>query len=356
MHPTTYNAKAYSAVSETSPLASTNIKRRDPTDHDVQIEILFCGICHSDLHSVRNEWSEFMATNYPIVPGHEIVGRVTKVGSSVTKYKAGDLVAVGCMVDSDGTCPNCKAGLEQFCPNMTLTFNSPDKHLGGFTYGGYSEGIVVDERFVLRVPSNLNPAAAAPLLCAGITTYSPMHHWGVTKGTKVGVVGLGGLGHMAVKFAHALGAYVVVFTTSPGKKEDALRLGADEVVISRNADEMNKHARSFDFILDAVSANHDINAYINLLGVDGNLTLVGAPAEPLAVPAFSLIMRRGSLSGSAIGGIAETQEMLDFCGENNITADVEVIPIQKVNEAYERLLKSDVKYRFSIDMASLKSE
>ncbi len=356
MHPTTYNAKAYSAASATSQLASTNIQRRDPTERDVQIEILFCGICHSDLHSVRNEWSEFMATNYPIVPGHEIVGRVTKVGTGVTKYKPDDLVAVGCMVDSDGSCPNCKAGLEQFCPNMVLTFNSPDKHLGGFTYGGYSESIVVDEHFVLRVPSNLNPAAAAPLLCAGITTYSPMHHWGVTKGKKVGVVGLGGLGHMAVKFAHALGAHVVVFTTSPNKKEDALRLGADEVVISHNADEMKKHAGTFDFILDAVSADHDINAYISLLGRDGNITMVGAAAEPLRVPAFSLIMRRRSLSGSAIGGIAETQEMLDFCGANNITADVEVIPIQKVNEAYERLLKSDVKYRFSIDMASFKSE
>jgi uncharacterized zinc-type alcohol dehydrogenase-like protein len=356
MHPTTYNAKAYSAASEKSPLSSTNIQRRDPTERDVQIEILFCGICHSDLHSVRNEWSEFMATNYPIVPGHEVVGRVTKVGSAVTKYKPGDLVAVGCMVDSDGSCPNCKAGLEQFCPSMILTFNSPDKHLGGFTYGGYSESIVVDEHFVLRVPSNLNPAAAAPLLCAGITTYSPMHHWGVTSGKKVGVVGLGGLGHMAVKFADALGAHVVVFTTSPNKKEDALRLGADEVVVSRNADEMKKHTGSFDFILDAVSADHDINAYLNLLGVNGNLTLVGAPAEPLCVPAISLIVRRRSFSGSIIGVIAETQEMLDFCGKHNITADVEVIPIQKVNEAYERLLKSDVKYRFSIDMASLKSE
>jgi alcohol dehydrogenase (NADP+) len=356
MHKSTYNAKAYSAASAISRLASTKINRRDPTDRDVQIEILFCGICHSDLHSVRNEWSEFMATVYPIVPGHEIVGRVTKVGSAVTKYKPGDLAAVGCMVDSDGTCPQCKAGLEQFCPNMILTFNSPDQHLGGRTYGGYSESIVVDERFVLRVPSNLTLSAAAPLLCAGITTYSPMHHWGVTKGKKVGVVGLGGLGHMAVKFAHALGAHVVVFTTSPGKREDALRLGADEVVISRNTGEMEKHAGSFDFILDAVSADHDINAYVNLLGVDGNLTLVGAPAKPLSVPAFSLIARRRSFSGSAIGGIPETQEMLDFCGKHDITADVEVIPIQKVNEAYERLLKSDVKYRFSIDMASLKSE
>src|SRR5947199_2295118 len=353
---TTKKVPAYAAQSATSGLAPLSIMRREPSPEDVEIEILFCGICHSDLHSVRNEWSEFMATNYPIVPGHEIVGRVTRVGSAVTKFKAGDVAAVGCMVDSDGTCPQCKAGLEQFCPNMILTFNSPDKHLGGFTYGGYSGGIVVDEHFVLRVPSNLNLAGAAPLLCAGITTYSPMHHWGVTKGKKVGVVGLGGLGHMAVKFAHALGAHVVVFTTSPSKTADALRLGADEVVLSRNQDEMRKHAGSFNFILDAVSADHDINPYLNLLDLDGDLTLVGAPAQPLAVPAFSLIMGRHNLSGSMIGGIPETQEMLDFCGKHNITADVEVIPIQKVNEAYERLLKSDVKYRFSIDMASLKSE
>ncbi|MGA7371176.1 MAG: NAD(P)-dependent alcohol dehydrogenase [Methyloceanibacter sp.] len=351
-----YTAKAYSAASETSPLASDTIPRRNPTERDVQIEILFCGICHSDLHQVRNEWRDVMPTVYPCVPGHEIVGRVTKVGSAVTKYKPGDLVAVGCMVDSDSTCPECLAGLEQFCPHLTLTYNGPDKHLGGVTYGGYSDSVVVDERFVLRVPSNLDLAGAAPLLCAGITTYSPMRHWSVTKGKKVGVVGLGGLGHMGVKFAHALGAHVVVFTTSPNKKEDALRLGADEVVVSRNADEMKKHAGSFDFILDAVSADHDINAYINLLRRDGNITLVGAPEKPLAVAAFSLLARRRSLSGSPIGGIAETQEMLDFCGAHNITADVEVIPIQKVNEAYERLLKSDVKYRFSIDMASLKSD
>jgi uncharacterized zinc-type alcohol dehydrogenase-like protein len=295
-------------------------------------------------------------TVYPIVPGHEIVGRVTNVGSAVTKFKPGDLAAVGCMVDSDGTCPECQAGLEQFCPNMILTYNSPDKHLGGVTYGGYSDSIIVHERFVLRVPSNLNLAGAAPLLCAGITTYSPMRHWGVTKGKKVGVVGLGGLGHMGVKFAHALGAHVVVFTTSPSKKEDALRLGPDEVVVSRNTDEMKKHTGSFDFILDAVSADHDINAYINLLRRDGTLTLVGAPEKPLAVSAFGLLFGRRSLSGSPIGGIRETQEMLDFCGAHNITADIEVIPIQKVNEAYERLLKSDVKYRFSIDMASLKTE
>ncbi len=349
-----YKAKAYSAASATSPLASTTIARRDPTEDDVQIEILFCGICHSDLHQVRNEWSGVMPTVYPCVPGHEIVGRVTKAGSAVSKFKPGDLAAVGCMVDSDRACPECKAGLEQFCPNIILTYNFPDKHLGGVTYGGYSDSIVVDQRFVLRVPSNLSLAGTGPLLCAGITTYSPMRHWGVSKGKKVGVAGLGGLGHMGVKFAHALGAHVVVFTTSPKKREDALRLGADEVVISRNADEMQKQAGSFDFILDAVSADHDINTYINLLRRDGNLTLVGAPSKPLAVSAFGLIMRRRSLSGSPIGGIAETQEMLDFCGQHNITADVEVIPIQKVNEAYERLLKSDVKYRFSIDMASLK--
>jgi alcohol dehydrogenase (NADP+) len=351
-----YNAKAYSAASAISPLAPSTIERRNPTEHDVQIEILYCGICHSDLHAVRNEWSSIMPTVYPIVPGHEIVGRITRIGSAVTRFAPGDLAGVGCMVDSEGACPQCKAGLEQFCPGMTLTYNSPDKHLGGVTYGGYSDSIVVDERFVLRVPSNLDQAGAAPLLCAGITTYSPMRHWGVTKSKKVGVVGLGGLGHMGVKFARALGAHVVVFTTSPNKKEDALRLGADEVVISRNADEMRKHAGSFDFILDAVSADHDINAYINLLARDGNITLVGAPEKPLAVASFGLLFGRRSLSGSLIGGIPETQEMLDFCGAHNITADVEVIPIQKVNEAYERMLKSDVKYRFSIDMASLKSE
>ncbi len=349
-------AKAYSAASATSPLASSVIERRDPTANDVQIEILYCGVCHSDLHTVRNEWEAAMATIYPCVPGHEIVGRVTKVGSEVKNFKPGDLAAVGCMVDSDGACPACQDGLEQFCPGMVLTYNSPDKHTGGVTYGGYSDSIVVDEHFVLRVPENLDLAGAAPLLCAGITTYSPMRHWGVTKGKKVGVVGLGGLGHMGVKFAHALGAHTVVFTTSPSKTEDALRLGADEVVISRDANEMQKHAGSFDFILDAVAAEHDLNTYLNLLRRDGNLTLVGAPEKPLPVSAFGLIMGRRSLSGSLIGGIAETQEMLDFCGEHNITSDVEVIPIQKINEAYERMLKSDVKYRFSIDMASLKAE
>src|SRR3954463_3429826 len=305
-----YKAKAYSVSSPTSPFASTSIARRDPTEHDVQIEILFCGICHSDLHQARNEWSAMMPTAYPCVPGHEIVGRVTKVGSKVSKFKAGDLAAVGCLVDSDGTCPECKSGFEQFCPNITLTYNFPDKHLGGVTYGGYSDSIVVDQRFVLHVPANLDLAGTAPLLCAGITTYSPLRHWGVTKGKKVGIVGLGGLGHMGVKFAHALGAHVVVFTTSPGKKDDALRLGADEVVLSKNANEMRKHSASFDFILDAVSANHDINAYLLLLRRDGNITLVGAPEKPLQVSAFPLIFGRHSLSGSPIGGIAETQEML----------------------------------------------
>src|ERR1700722_17172464 len=351
-----YKAKAYSASGATSPLASTTIPRRDPNEHDIQIEILFCGVCHSDLHQVRNEWSGVMPTVCPCVPGHEIVGRFTKVGSAVKGFKPGDLAAVGCLVDSDRTCPECQAGLEQFCQNFTLPYNFPDKPLGGLPYGGYSDSVVVDERFVLHVPANLSLAGAAPLLCAGITTYSPMRHWGVTKGKKVGVVGLGGLGHMGVKFAHALGAHVVVFTTSPNKKEDALRLGADAVVVSRNANEMQKHAGSFDFILDAVSADHDINSYINLLRRDGNLTMVGAPEKPLSIAVFGLIMGRRSFSGSPIGGLAQTQEMLNFCGANNITADVEVIPLQKVNEAYERLLKADVKYRFSIDMASLKSE
>ena len=361
MSPTTntnakYQAKAYSAASATSPLARTTIPRRNPSDHDVQIDILFCGICHSDLHTVRNEWESAMPAVYPCVPGHEIVGRVTRVGPAVTKFKTGDIAAVGCLVDSDRTCPECQAGFEQFCPHGVLTYNSPDQHLGGVTYGGYSDSIVVDERFVLRVPPNLDLAGAAPLLCAGITTYSPLRHWGVTKGKKVGVVGLGGLGHMAVKLAHAFGAHVVVFTTSPGKKDDALRLGADEIILSRDSNEMSKHAGSFDFILDAVSASHDINAYISLLRRDGNITMVGAPEKPLPVEVFNLIFNRRSFSGSPIGGIPETQEMLDFCGAHNITADVEVIPIQKVNEAYERLARSDVKYRFSIDMASLKAE
>src|SRR6202453_2696333 len=337
-----YNAKAFSAASAASPLASTTIARRDPTESDVQIEILFCGVCHSDLHQARNEWSGVMPTVYPCVPGHEIIGRVAKVGSAVTGFKVGDLAAVGCMVDSDRTCPECQQGLEQFCPNLTLTYNFPDKHTGGVTYGGYSDSVVVDEKFVLKVPANLDLAGAAPLLCAGITTYSPLHHWGVTKGKKVGIVGLGGLGHMGVKFAHALGAHTVVFTTSPNKKDDALRLGADEVIISKNADEMARHAGSFDFILDCVSAEHDIHALLGQLRRDGNLCLVAAPEKPLSVPAFGLIFGRRSLSGSPIGGIAETQQMLYFSAQHNITADVEIIPIQKVNEAYERLLTADV--------------
>ncbi|MFC1826811.1 NAD(P)-dependent alcohol dehydrogenase [Thermodesulfobacteriota bacterium] len=351
-----YKVKAYSAASATSPLSLDTIQRRDNTERDVQIEILFCGICHSDLHTVRNEWSSFVPTTYPCVPGHEIVGRVTKVGTAVTNFKTGDMVGVGCMVDSDQSCPNCQADLEQFCPNSTFTYNSPDKHLGGITYGGYSENIVVDEKFVLRIPENLDLAGVAPLLCAGITTYSPIRRWGDIKGKKVGIVGLGGLGHMGVKFARAFGAHVVVFTTSPSKKEDAIRLGAHEVIISTNLEEMQKHAGSFDFILDTISAEHDINAYINMLGLEGNITLVGAPEKPLPVSAFALIFGRKSVSGSLIGGIKETQEMLDFCGQQNIIADVEVIPIQNVNEAYERLIESDVKYRFSIDMATLKSE
>ncbi len=345
-------AKAYSAQAATSPLAPFSIQRREAGEHDVHIQILFCGVCHSDLHTVRNEWHN---TIYPCVPGHEIIGRVVKVGAHVKKFKEGDIAAVGCLVDSCRTCESCKRNLEQFCENgMTMTYNSPDKHLGGMTYGGYSQSIVVDEAFVLRVPKNLDLAAAAPLLCAGITTYSPLRHWKVGKGQKVGIVGLGGLGHMGVKFANAFGAHVVVFTTSPGKTQDALRLGAHEVVISRNQDEMKKHANSFHFILDAVSAQHDINTYLELLKPDGTLTQVGAPTDPLPVQVFNLIFGRRQFAGSLIGGIRETQEMLDFCGKHNITCDIELIPIQKINEAYERMIKSDVKYRFVIDMASLK--
>jgi alcohol dehydrogenase (NADP+) len=351
----TFTAKAFAAQSATTPLAPFTIPRRDPRPQDIQIQILFCGVCHSDLHQVRNEWESLMPTVYPVVPGHEIVGRVTKVGSSVKKFKEGDIAAVGCLVDSCRACANCLDGDEVFCENgMTLTYNSEDKVLGGVTYGGYSESIVVDEYFALQVSPKLDLAATAPLLCAGITTYSPLRHWNVGKGQKVGVVGLGGLGHMGVKFAHAFGAHVVLFTTSPNKSADAKRLGADEVVVSKNADEMQKHTASFDFILDCVSADHDLNAYLQLLKRNGTLTLVGAPEKPASVAAFNLIFGRHRLAGSAIGGIRETQEMLDFCAEHNITSDVERIPIQKVNEAYDRLLKSDVKYRFVIDMASLK--
>ncbi|MCU1321032.1 MAG: alcohol dehydrogenase [Acidobacteriaceae bacterium] len=344
--------KSYAAPSATAPLAPLTIERRTPTEADVEIEILYCGVCHSDLHQARNEWGNSV---FPVVPGHEIVGRVTSVGSGVTRFKVGDMAAVGCMVDSCRTCPNCKQGLEQYCDNnMTQTYNDDDRKYGGRTYGGYSERIVVDENYTLKIPSNLEAAAVAPLLCAGITTYSPLRHWKVTKGQKVGIVGLGGLGHMGLKFAHAFGAKVVLFTTSPGKAEDAKRLGADEVVLSKDAEAMQKHARSFDFILDCVSADHDINAYINLLKVDGTLTLVGAPEKPLAIGAFGLLMGRRSFAGSGIGGIAETQEMLDFCGEHNIVSDIEMIDIHQINDAYDRLLKSDVKYRFVIDMASLK--
>jgi uncharacterized zinc-type alcohol dehydrogenase-like protein len=350
------NVKAYAAASAKSELSPATIARREVSEQDVQIAILFCGICHSDLHQVRDEWHSVMPTVYPCVPGHEIVGRVTKVGTAVSKFNLGDLVGVGCLVDSDGTCPQCKANLEQFCPSATFTYNAPDKHLGGVTYGGYSDSIVVNQRFVLSIPANLNPAAAAPLLCAGITTYSPMKRRGVGKGKKVGVVGLGGLGHMGVKFAHAMGAHTVVFTTSPSKIEDALRLGADEVVLSTNTEDLKKHANSFDFILDAVAAEHDINIYLSLLALNGNLTLVGAPEMPLPVSSFGLIFGNRSLSGSLIGGLAETQEMLDFCGEHNITSDVEIIPVHKINEAYERMLKGDVKYRFSIDMRTLQAQ
>jgi len=345
-------ALGYAGFSPTENLKPFNFGRRDPTARDVAIEILYCGVCHSDLHTVRNEWG---GCNYPCVPGHEIVGRVTKVGSGVTKFKAGDLAAVGCMVDSCHECPSCKENLEQFCEKgATFTYNSPDKHTNGVTYGGYSDSIVVDEAFTLKVPTNLDLAAVAPLLCAGITTYSPIKRWGIRKGDKVGVVGLGGLGHMALKFAHAFGAKVVLFTTSPGKADDARRLGADEVVISKNPEEMNKHLGTFDFIIDAVSADHDINIYLNLLKRDGTLTLVGAPEKPLPVSSFGLIFGRKILTGSLIGGIQETQEMLDFCSEHNIVSDIEMIDIGYINTAYERLLKSDVKYRFVIDMKSLK--
>jgi uncharacterized zinc-type alcohol dehydrogenase-like protein len=348
------STKSYGARTATSALAPLAIARRAPTPADVEIDILFCGVCHSDLHQARNEWHN---TVYPCVPGHEIVGRVTRVGADVTNFKEGDLAAVGCMVDSCRTCPNCLAGNEQYCTSLpTFTYNGEDKVLGGQTFGGYSTSIVVDESYVLRVPAGLDLAAVAPLLCAGITTYSPLRHWKVGPGQKVGIVGLGGLGHMGVKFARAFGAHVVLFTTSPGKIEDGRRLGAHEVVVSKNEDEMKKHLASFDFILDCVSADHDINAYLQLLKLDGTLTLVGAPEHPLKVAAFHLLLPRRNFAGSGIGGIAETQEMLDFCAEHGIASEIEMIPIQKINEAWDRLLKQDVKYRFVIDMASLKAE
>ncbi|OQP49048.1 hydroxyacid dehydrogenase [Niastella yeongjuensis] len=344
--------KAFGAAAADAQLQQMSIQRRTPTPHDVEIEILYCGVCHSDLHTARNEWH---GTIYPCVPGHEIVGRVVSVGSHVTKFKPGDMAAVGCLVDSCRECEYCKEGLEQYCePGHTQTYNAPDKHLGKQTFGGYSESIVVTEGFVLRVPENLDLAAVAPLLCAGITTYSPLKHWNVGPGKKVGIVGIGGLGHMGVKLAKAMGAEVIVFTTSPSKVADAKRLGADDVVLSTDEAQMAKYAGKLHFVIDAVSAAHNINAYLNLLRIDGSLALVGAPEHPLKVEAFSLIPYRRSFAGSMIGGIAETQEMLDFCGKHNIVSDIEMINIQQINEAYERLLKGDVKYRFVINMASLK--
>jgi uncharacterized zinc-type alcohol dehydrogenase-like protein len=343
---------AFAAQSAVTPLAPFSISRRDPLPTDVAIDILFCGVCHSDLHFARNEWG---FTSFPVVPGHEILGRVTKVGSKVARFKVGDLAAVGCLVDSCRECAHCKKGLEQFCMNgPVFSYNGPDKHSGGMTFGGYSSSIVCDEAFTLKVPKNLDPAGAAPLLCAGITTYSPLRHWKVGPGQKVGVIGLGGLGHMGVKFARAMGAHTVLFTTSPDKAADAKRLGAHEVILSRSEDEMKKHLGSFDFILDTVSADHDVNAYLALLKLDATMVMVGVPPKPQPISAFSLIMPRKHLAGSLIGGIAETQEMLDFCGKHGIVSDIELIPMQKINEAYERMLRSDVKYRFVIDMASMK--
>jgi uncharacterized zinc-type alcohol dehydrogenase-like protein len=342
----------FAAQSAEAPLGPFAFTRREPGPTDVHIDILFCGVCHSDLHTVRSEWA---GTVYPCVPGHEIVGRVVATGTAVTGFAKGELVGVGCMVDSCQQCASCAEGLEQYCERgMIGTYNSPDKHTGGVTYGGYSKDIVVDEKFVLRISDKLDPAAAAPLLCAGITTWSPLRHWKVGKGTKVGVVGLGGLGHMAIKLAHALGAHVVLFTTSPDKRGDALALGADEVVISKDAEAMAARAGTLDFILNTVAAPHNLDPFLSLLKRDGVMTLVGAPAEPHPSPAvFNLIMGRRSLAGSLIGGIAETQEMLDFCAEHGIAAEIEMIPIQQINEAYERMLRSDVKYRFVIDMKSL---
>jgi alcohol dehydrogenase (NADP+) len=353
--PQTYPAKAVAAHSATSGMAAITIPRRAPQPKDVQIEVLYCGICHTDLHFVRNEFAAIIPTVYPCVPGHEIVGRVVKTGEAVTKFKEGDLAAVGCMVDSDRTCEACKSGEEQFCASQPVfTYNAPDKHLGGMTYGGYSQSMVVDEGFVLHVPKNLDLAGTAPLLCAGITTYSPLRHADVKAGSKVGVVGLGGLGHMGVKLAAAMGAHVVVFTTSPSKIADAKRLGAHEVVNSKNDAEMQKHANSFNYILDTVPAKHDIAPYINLLKTDGTLGFVGAPNEPLALDVAPLLFGRKKIAGSLIGGIRETQEMLDFCGKHNVTADIELIGVHQIDQAYERLLKNDVKYRFVIDLASLK--
>ena len=343
----------YGATSAREPLSKLNFERRDAQPDDVVIDILYCGVCHSDLHTARNEWGN---TIYPVVPGHEIIGRVTAVGGQVTRFKKGDIVGVGCLVDSCQHCGACDEGLEQYCENGFVgTYNGEEMHSGGMTYGGYSNNIVVRDKFVLRIPDSLDPAGAAPLLCAGITTYSPLRQWKVGAGQKVGIVGLGGLGHMGIKLAHAMGAHVVLFTTSPGKREDAKRLGADDVVVSRNAEEMAAHRDSFDFILNTVAAPHALDPFMELLKRDGTMTLVGAPASPHPSPqVFNLIMKRRRLAGSLIGGIVETQEMLDFCGERGIVSDIEMIRIQDINEAYERMLKSDVKYRFVIDMASLK--
>jgi uncharacterized zinc-type alcohol dehydrogenase-like protein len=349
----TTSIKAFGTEAAEAPLNEMGIDRRKPTPHDVEIDIQFCGVCHSDLHTARAEWG---GTMYPCVPGHEIVGKIVRVGEHVSKFKVGDTVGVGCIVDSCRECQYCQEGLEQYCePGMTGTYNAPDKHLNSHTFGGYSESIVVDENYVLRIPESMDLAAAAPLLCAGITTYSPLRHWNVGPGQTVGIVGIGGLGHMGIKIAKAMGAHVIAFTTSESKFAEAQRLGADEVVLSKDPDQMAKYRGKLHFILDAVSAEHDINAYLSLLRVDGSMALVGAPEHPLPVAAFSLITGRKSFAGSMIGGIAETQEMLDFCGEHNLTADIEMIDIQEINEAYERLLKGDVKYRFVIDMATLKS-
>jgi alcohol dehydrogenase (NADP+) len=346
--------KAFGAAAANADLQHINIQRRQPTPHDIEIEILYCGVCHSDLHTARNEWH---GTVYPCVPGHEIVGKVVSVGSHVSEFKVGDHAAVGCMVDSCRECQYCKEGLEQYCEvGNVLTYNSPDKFLGGQTLGGYSESITVDENYALHIPSNLDLAATAPLLCAGITTYSPLKHWNIGSGKKVGIVGIGGLGHMAVKLAKAMGAEVVVFTTSPSKFDDAKRLGADDVVLSKDKEQMTRYAGKLHFVLDCVSAQHDMDLYLSQLRVDGSLVLVGAPEHPLPVAAFSLIPFRRNFAGSTIGGIPETQEMLDFCGKHNIVADIEMIDIQQINEAYERLLKGDVKYRFVIDMASLRNK
>lgn len=346
-------SKGYAAFDNKSALKPHTFDRRDLGDLDVEIEIEYCGVCHSDIHNARDEWK---GTFYPVVPGHEIVGIVKNVGSKVKKFKVGDRAAVGCMVNSCGTCDNCKKNLEQFClKGMTLTYNSKEAD-GNITKGGYSNNIVVTEKFALNVPKNLKPEETAPLLCAGITTYSPLKHWKVGKGQTVGVIGLGGLGHMAVKFARSFGAHVVVFTTSPHKKDDALKMGAHEVILSKNKDEMQKNANRFDFILDTVSAPHDVENYLALLKTEGTLCMVGASPEQHHVSSFVLIFGRKSLSGSLIGGLAETQEMLDYCGQHNISCEIEMIPIQKINEAFERVLKSDVKYRFVIDMQSLKNE